>query len=513
MKLHVLLVFATLASACDPCHSWDEVKIVDRKGLDEGEAITSIQDAIDTFAGWTGRETTCVGKVKVVEELETSGQRVGGIYNSRASNISIRHRQNWLLMGDIASHEFCHAVDDEEGWPSLDMAEALEPYTEGLNEDLYDTDDARTIEAFANICAMGPSISPLWLQFEEACGEDVVDEAYQLVHELLYSSWDAQAELGRFEGTLEQWEISDIEDYGATRGDIFVGAALVVGAHGLLALEPLLNLDEAGEFESWQPVLRLIDPHSATELDSLALAPVEDMIGRDYNNNPYWQTHELLGSSGDPLIYDRAQPGTAWRVRGDPLALEAVDFPMLPEEAIIRGFEHQGSALAWVRTAQGDTISTANLKDEAWTPVNFDDDERFEGSGIRAFEADAEGAVVLIDGPSGLAVAGLTMDGTPLWYQGLGCTDCDAYSVSRLPDGSVLVPVWVDVGGQTYNSFPIRVDPADGSLSTPNGDCNSVQYYLGGVAWDGGQWMLYSPRQDDYSRGPLTLMQLHIDPE
>lgn len=512
MKRHTLLAIAALATACDPCHGWDEVKIVDRTGLDQGEAVSSVADAIDTFAGWTGRETTCVGRVKVVEELEHRGLRVSGQYNGVTGDIRIRHRVNEWAMGEIAIHELCHAVDDEEGWPSEGMAQVLEPYTGGLNEVLYATDDERTHEAFANICAEGPVLFTLWQQLEDACGEDVVDEAYQVVHELLYSGLDVAAELGSFEATVDRWEFEGVDDHGATRLDFFLGAALVAGEAGLVGLELLVILDEAGKLEAWQPVLRHIDPHVPAEQASLALEPIEELVTRDHNNNPYYQSHELIGSSSDPLIYDRTQPGRAWRVRGDPMALEELAFPVLPQEAIIRGFEHQGSVLAWVRTAEDSYIATASLKDAAWTPVSFEDDERFEGTRIYAFEADTQGAVILLDGPSGLAAAGLSWEGTPLWYQGLGCGDCRAYSVSRLPDGSVLVPTWVSTSGQSNSIFPIRIDLSDGTLGTPTGDCSNVGYYLGGATWDGGRWMLYPPEQDDGSRGPLELLRLHVQP-
>jgi hypothetical protein len=508
-----LLTVALLATACDPCHGWDAVKIKDRADMDDGETVDIVQSAIDTLAGWSGRDETCVGKVRVVDDLKVRGKKALGVYIPQTGNIRVKYTEDEWRLADTIIHEFCHAIDDEEGHPSLDWVEALEPYAAALNSERYATDEARTKEAFANICAEGPVLFPMWRQLEEACGEDVVDEAYQLVHELLYSSFDAEAELGRFDSAVEEWEIEGLDDHEAARMDWFYGAPMVAGGAGLVGLELLVTLDDDGIEEAWQPVLRLIDPHGPTELDSLALGPLEELIARDHNNNPYYQSHELIGSTADPLIYDRTQPGTAWRVRAEPLTLEALDFPQLPEEAIIRGFEHAGSMLAWVRTAEDDFIATASLKDSGWTALSFDDDVRFEDASIFAFEADVDGATVLLSGPSGLTAAGLSFKGELLWHQALGCADCRAYHVSRLPDGGVLVPAWVSTSGDTNSLFPIHLDPSDGSLRVPNGDCERARYVLDGVTWDGGRWMLWLPEQEDGSRGPLQLLELFVDVE
>jgi len=511
MKLHCLLAIAALATACDPCHSWDEVKIVDHADRDDTEAVAIIADALDTFAAWTGREITCVDKVKVVEKLDRNGRKISGQYSSSRSNISIRYRKNERYLRDVTLHELCHAVDYEEDRPSLDHAEALEPYTEGLNDELYETADRRTQEAFANICEEGPQLHPLWRQVEDYCGDDILDPAYRAVHELMFTAGDYSVELGRFGGSYDSWELAGIgpeeDDYSG-----FWTGLTVTGADGLFMLDTLYTLDDEGLFESLQPVLRHIDPHSATVLDTLFLEPYDETL-RDANNNPSYQSHALLGSTTQPILYDRYDPGSAWRVHSDPLELEAVSLPSLVEGARLEGFERDGWLIASIDEGEGPYQATMALEDPAWTPLTFDG-LPLEGAHVEAFNASEDGALVVFYGDSGPELAGLDMQGELEWSTPMGIEGgvSRTYGAHRMPDGSVVSPLVLNVDGHWLQTFPLRYDPVVDKFSAPTGDCHTLSYYLDGVTWEGGYWMVHRAYEDD-AYGPLTLMQLEITTE
>ena len=511
LKLHVLLAVTTLASACNPCHSWDEVKIVDRADHDDSETITIIEGVLDTFANWTGRGTTCVGKVKVVEKQKVRGEVVGGTYNANTRNIVVGYCKSDWAMESITFHELCHAVDDEEGFPSLDHAEALEPYTEDLDEALYATDDARTMEAFADICELGPLLHPLWRQMEEHCGDDYLDPAYQAVHELMFTALDRTLDLGSFEGTAQEWGLAGIEPAEGAIGSLLSGP-LVAGANGLFMLDTLFTLDDESSSESYQPVLRRIDPHSATVLESLALDSfTEHLI--DSTGDFTLQRYAMLGSTTEPLLYDRFDPGVAWYIHSAPLELEAIDLPTLIEGASIEGFERDGQLIASIDEGDGLYQATATLGDAAWAQLDFEG-LALEGADVQAFDASEDGALLVFYGATGPELVSVSVQGELEWIAPMGLEGGPSYTftVNHLPDGSVLTASYVMVGRNAVKKFPLRYNPEDESFSAANGGCHTMRYYLDGVTWDGGYWMVYHPWEDEpYS--PLTLMQLEIEIE
>jgi hypothetical protein len=283
---------------------------------------------------------------------------------------------------------------------------------------------------------------------------------------------------------------------------------MVSGLYGLYALELLKDEDYEGENGGFRPVLRPLDPDGAREVASVALPRLDD-LPRDALGNPYPRSHELLGSSGDPLLYDRAEPGTAWCVHGAPLAMEQFPFPVLPEEATLQGFEHEGALLAWVHPAEGDFVARAGLEDDLWTEVDLDD-EQAQGARIRAFSASAQGGVALLEEPDGLALAGLSYGGEVHWRWSLGCRTWDALQVSPLPDGRVLVPAWVQLNVFYAALFPLVLDPESGDLRAPERDCVATHYFLQGVSSGGREWMLHLPLREDGRTGPLELFEVRI---
>ncbi len=504
----VLLTIPLLVAACDPCHGWEEIEYIDKAQVDDGEAMELVREAVDHLAYWTGRDQTCVGKVKLVEELRRGRERWSGRYSPRTGTILIDHKENEWNMVDTTLHEFCHAIDYEEGLPSLDNVEILKPWTEDISWERYPTEQARTKEAFANICAEGPALNPLWRQYAEHCGEGDIDPAVRMVHELLYWQWDSETEIDDFAGNIELWEIAGLDDFGFERSENSLAATTVASADGLVVLDMIYEEDADGNFQRWRPALRRIDPRSASVVEALPLEPVE-VLARDYNNNPVLRSHELLGSSGDPILYDRNWPNEAWRVRGDPLEIEPIPFPLLPPKVLIRGFEHRGHMLARVQTAETDGIYTASLKDETWTPVDLSADARFTGHRLMAFDADEQGGVLLLNGPDGLTVAAIDLEGQPLWHAPLGIDHYSAPQINRLPDGSVVVMGSISLSLSERAWFPLRYDPITDTVSAPTSDCGTLRYYLDTVQWDGEQWGVLRPWMDDHY-APLSLMRLDV---
>ncbi len=495
-----LVAFGALAAGCDPCHGWDELKVIDRAQVDDGDALDTVQDAIDTFIRWTERDTTCVRKVVLVEDLVVDGGHPKGSYTGRRNLIRIDHRKSWWTMWDTTVHEFCHSVDHELGWISLDHAAVLEPHTTDLRHGAYSTEEARTKEAFANLCAHGPTLPPIWRQYVEHCGEEWVDPGYRLVQELLFTAHESDEEIGFFDGTVELWELEAGAAFASSEGPYGAPGAALSGS--LLVLDTVYSCDETGEWEGNTSLLRLLDPWNAQELDSIDLAFSEE-VGRDPVGNPYYQSHELLGSSKGPLVYDRHQPGEAMRVHAAPLRLELVDFPRLPSGVLVQGFEHQGRMLAWIRGGELDTIATAQLEDEWWTPVELGDDAR-----VIAFTADEEEGVALLEGPDGLTMIALDLEGEPRWTAELGCRGCYGHTLQRLPDGSYLTMTSVGTGHSWNGWFPLRFDPSSATVSAPVGACNSVGWFLRGVSIGGSQWSFYRPGTGDVA---LYLVEVDID--
>jgi hypothetical protein len=475
-----LLTTTLLATACNPCHDWEAVKIVDGTGLDDGEGVAAIREAIDVFASWTGREETCVGKVRVVEDPTMRGEKIGGQYRTPTHNILVRHRQAEGVMGDTTVHEFCHALDHEEGWPSKGWAEELEPHTEGLNEVLYATDEERTVEAFARICQAGPRLHPMWEQIEEVCGIELYDEGIELVYELAFASSGGQsdAKLGTFSASKERWELTTEDGLDGERW----GNQFVTGAEGLFHLE--LDgtwLDE--ETYEVVPIIQHIDPVSATVLDWLALEP--HGAHWDEHDNPVYTWHDLLGSSSDPLLYDQTAPGGAWRVRVDPLRLEAIDFPTLPEHTQLRGAEHDSALLLLLG---GDDLALASLETGEVLPIHLDD-ETLTDPEPKAIAVTEDGAAALFDGASSLQLVGLDWQGEATWRETVPCTGCTAHELWLQPDGAVLIrPSMHTMSGNGTQPFPLLYDPATEIFRTPDGACSDGIYWLQGVPWQGEQW-------------------------
>ncbi len=509
--LRSLLAPVALATACAPCHSWDEVQRIDRAQLDDGEGLATVEAAIATFIDWTGRETTCVDKVKVRELTKPGKSRESGFYRPQLRNVVIDHKDDEWRMWDPTLHELCHAADHEEGFISLDHAEALEPYTEDLNEDSYRTPNERTLEAFARICDEGPRLHPMWREMDQRCGDGYLDPGYRAVHDVMFGAQERSAELEDFEASVDSWELAGL-DTGEGEDGASAWGPLVTGADGVFMLDTLYARDEQGSWVAYQHVVRRIDPDTATVLLSVELDPVEPPL-EDAQGNPTILAHALLGSTAQPILVDRYDPGVAWRVHSDPVELEPITIPGFVEGASVEGFEHDGRLLVSIDDGTDTFLATAAIGETSWTTIDLegllpDLDE------LQAFDADEEGALIVYTDDGEPTVASLTGDGTLAWTRGLGLEgdSTHTFTVNRLPDGSVLASPWVSVSGDTNKLFPLRYDPATDRVSAPTSDCHTLRYYLDGVSWDGGYWMVYRPDLDDGGQGPLTLLGLVVEP-
>lgn len=475
MRSRVLCALVALVptGGCGPaCGEWADVPVEDPDGLATSGQVDAVRAAIDTFAGWTGRDETCVADVRFVDALEEDGVTLAGRYTHPSRRIRVVADLGEGPLARVTAHEFCHALDHEEGWISLENADVLAPYAD-VNAEVYDTEAARTREAFARICQDGPTLPALYAALAEACGVDAEDEAVAFVDEVAFVHVDDVGELGTF-AAASTWTPVD----GTTRTGASLGAAVAAGGGGLFALDHPYTEEADGSGTIAPELLRLEARAVAERLAMDPFAPT-----RDANDNPLFTRHRLLGSSGDPILV-AMEDGAAWRVRSAPLALEPVDgFGAFDPWTGLVGFEHEGQALVMGTRDGVDLVALVDL--DAGTVAPVEEADLLEGVRPAAFYADAEGALVVFAGAGGVLLVGVDWAGDVQWLHGLPGGDDRVRGLTRLADGSVLVApsVYVPEGdGMAVGvPLPMRLDPASGSWSVPDGDCDGVWAYTGWV--------------------------------
>jgi len=495
-----LAALAAGTSGCEDCGPWDGLEVTDPDGVASEDAFEAVESGIDRFADWTGRTETCVEEVRLVEEVGFWGRSWSGRYNGVLHRILLDADR----VGTLASttvHEFCHALDHEEGWPSEDGADLLAPYAERVDEDLYPSETARTHEAFANLCEAGPALPALWRQLERACGVDLADDAVEYVHGIAFQASDLDLGVGTF-GAASKW--ASVE--GTERSGMLVTYTAVAGRGGIYVLAVVVPDD--GTAVARPEVLR-VDPGSLRVEETLALEPY-DVPLTDVNGNPSYSMYSLLGSSGDPILY-RYRSDEAWRVRTDPLRLEPMDFPRLPD-GWIGGFEHEGVVLAHASNAKEEAVLRIDLATGTWRHVAEGETERFRADMPVSLFADERGGVALFEG-SGLSVAGIGWDGEVEWLHVLPGAYGLGQPVVRHVDGTVLFFAYVyggEEGGVVVRHLlPVRLDPATGAWSAPEGDCEDIPIGLPALTADGATVQV-SWRGLDADTGCMWLGRLEV---
>lgn len=459
----VLLALVAVHAGCTPCRDWADLPVIDPDGLATTEHLSSVQKGIDQFVGWTQRTETCVAEVGLVEEIVIDDHAFAGVYRSATREIEVRVGGG---MAGIATHELCHALDHEEGVVSVDHADVLAPYAALVDEALYDTPDARTREAFARICAEGPYLPAFYRRVSAACGSDVSDAAVDFVAGVAFPDAEDDTALGTFAATASWAEIASTERTGDPLGVVYApgGADLYVLDHAGVS-------DEAGLEYAIAPELLRIDPATREVRERL---PLEPYAPTRLEGQPTTTLHSLIGSSGAPILYS-ALDGAAWRVHGDPLALEPIDLPAFDAETFVWGFEHDGRVLVEGKLGGERAIAVVDLDAGTTTPVAGGEVDRFRADQPDDLYADALGGVGVFWGGAGLVVVGLDWAGEVEWAHALPAGVGRLHGLARLPDGTILlVPVLSPTDGDGMGvglPLPLRLDPVAGTWSAPSSGC------------------------------------------
>lgn len=478
------ILAAALGPGCARCQGWADVPVNDPDALATAEGLDAVRAGIDQIAAWTGRDETCVDEVRVVDALDHEGIPLGGHYISTSRRVEVVADTS---LQHVTTHEFCHAVDHEEGWISLDNADVLAAHADATPHDVYETEDARTREAFARICAEGPVLSALYAALSEACGVEGEDPAVLFVDEAVFAPRE-ETSFDTFTAEATWTPIDGTERAGAS-----LGALLVAGGAGALALD----LAGAGDDDDYRVSPQLLRLDGATVTESLALDPHAPV--RDANDNPTYTVHALLGSTGDPLLVSLLD-GAAWRVRSDPLALEAVDFPAFDPNASLEGFEHEGRAFVLGTLDGADVLALVDLDAGTITPVAEGEQDLFRADEPVALYADAEGGVAVFRGGAGAVIVGLDWDGEVTWRHPLPGGDDRLRALTRLGDGTVLVAARVSVPAGEFGGaalLPMRLEPVDGAWSVPDGGCDGWPAYEGWALVGDAPTVLYAEAAGD----------------
>ncbi len=139
------------------CPSFERLPVLDEAGA-PASVLDEVEEAIRTFAGWTGRDGVCVPGIALVDEVDEEGDR--GLYQTPI--LPIRVQADAEPVGEVVLHELCHALDFDEGI----VADHRVPFAAEAGRVTTFDEDA---ERFAEICAEGPP--PVGeLAVLEACG-------------------------------------------------------------------------------------------------------------------------------------------------------------------------------------------------------------------------------------------------------------------------------------------------------------------------------------------------------
>ncbi len=466
-RIALLCLVSGSLPACQPCHGWEEVVVDASSSTDPSGGASAADQGIGVFREWTGRETTCVDRVNVVDEVD--GPAIG-------KYISLSHEiQAELVMAESTTvHEFCHALDDEEAGVFASASEAgadvLTPYTLGLNRALYTTESVRVSEAFARFCEQGPQAVALAEDLYAACGIEGSLDALRFVRDIAFpdattSGWGELDEPFSYESDVEP-----IPDTEATSRR--PGVQSVSGRRGIFVLERYaVDVDTEVVME---PQLLRLDPETHTVAERLTL-PAHAVT--TFRGNPTDTIYLMLGSSADPILYAFAgdDAGTAWRVVADPLRLEQLDFPVLSPDTLPDGFETDGTLT--FRDLDG-SLYRSQL---ATTTLEEVDARGVFGSASQppalAIFGDASGVLVVFSGSSGPVLVAYDVTGHALWTREVPIPGDRVRSLFRLADGSVVVTVSVPgswTGGGASVAVSVRFDPSTGRWATMSGVCGAL---------------------------------------
>lgn len=182
-------------------------------------------------------------------------------------------------------------------------------------------------------------------------------------------------------------------------------------------------------------------------------------------------TRTLVGSTENALVYQFVGTPAAWRVHTDPLRLEEVTLPILPE-GIRPIFEDAGLLWAYVPVDAGDILARIDLV--TGEVRSFAPPESLTVGQMDDVYVDALGALATYGTQEGVVVVELDLEGSVVTTHTIPLPGARVGNVVRLPDGSALVTLAVNVGVEGTYTLPVRLDLTTGGWSVPDGDCDSV---------------------------------------
>ncbi len=469
----VLLLSVLPLGACDPCHSWDALEIDVEQSDHPDETLERIEDAAEQFIDWTQREETCVKKVEVQQSLRDG---VGGLYFPKKRIIHV------LDSAYATVHEFCHALDHEEGWISETGADVLGQYTVALEGNpLYPTEKARIPEIFAQMCDDGPQVAVLAEELNDACGLDANLDAVRFVRDVAFPQSVGGQTL---EGLATPFSFESMStSVEGTQEEAGVRSTIVVrGEAGIFVYDQiyLSNWEEVDDYVV--PRILLLDAGSGQLLDTLELEPHGAF---EVDGNISYTEHRLFGSSTSPILAGIAgdSAGQVWRVESAPLRLEAADLPELDFDGYSSGFEHEGKLM--VHSGSTGPVQLLDLASGDMLQVAGGEDTLFYADNAEALYVNENGAVGAFYAPTGLAVVGLDWLGSWTWTRDIPLPTNRVRSLVGLDDGSVVVTPVVETGqviGGIMYSPPITLwyQPGAEVWSIPAEDCAAIT----GEGWD-----------------------------
>ncbi len=478
------VIALALGSGCSSrdCHEWEDMKV---EFAASSLPIDSFEAGLADFREWTGRERTCVKRVEIVPELKGD---VVGRYHSHG---------RWVELHEDASasatvHEFCHALDHEEGEPSQDAQDVLGALAEEIDPERYSSEGARLGEAFARICEDGPGMVQLLNELAELCGSEGASEAATYVASIAFpesSTLDAV-------GARFSYDVDLIEVQGAewTDSGLMAGGGVAIGSD-LLAL--VTAWDESASDEAMLlPELVRINVDDRRVEERLSLPPHGGL--HDSNGNPLLSPYAIIGSSDLPILQQLAGSGAgrAWRISSSPLGLEELSWPALGEDAFA-GFEHEG--LVMTSFGYADPLVIVDLADGSWRAVGEGQSPDFDPSRTDGFYADEQGGLGVFPSEYGLTLAAVDWNGAWTWSRAIPVPGSRVRSLFRAPDGSIVVSVVLAVAGGSGSAVvSLRYDPTDDSWALPSYGCDGLADDRW-VALDGAAWVVSSTGTETFS--------------
>lgn len=423
-------MFALLAACCP---TFEETRVIGTGG--EAEIL---QDALDTFAGWTSREGVCVASIEasVVTHDDAAGTFDG-------THIQVATDQ---LSREVVFHELCHAWDAAEGRPSHDLPDLFSADMV-TDEAHYPTDALKVQEAFADACMGGPSSRAQDNFYADLCGvvpEEDPTEAWLLEH--VYDTFEdtlgADYKVG---GT----QVTRRPLYTLPPGERIVSVA--VAGTSIVLLREVTSQDGTRTTS-----LDRVDPLTATVTDRWELPEGVD---------PDWQG--LLGSSAEPILWSGGSaPMRAWRyVDGTPVPLA---LPEMGDPVGLNGYVWGDTAwlVPWDMYGYSHPLAV-DLATGATDTLPMDTGDPaspavFVGAGDRvATNVGSTVEVWSIPDRTPLVTGHL-----PSWTPQL---------FTPLPDGRVVTVLTAAAFGDRGGGLPAIVDVAAETWNFPESDCTDVE--------------------------------------